>query len=273
MPVAAVAASRSGLPGTCRTVVMPGQLVTDSFVFMMPLLWMVLTSLKPTEQIFLLPPDPVSGHAQHHHGDAPGHTRPHVPALPVLGRERHLAPLIAPGCFAVPFYTFLLRQYFMGISRALENAARRDGANSLLICARIIMPLARPALATVAIFSLCIPLERPDHAADLPDRRAALHRGPGIDPVPQFLPDGDEPHDGGRHLCTGARAGDLLLPATAFHPGDYAVRQEDCLVRGSGAISDQAVFGRSCRMLESQTSGAGPGVVTECWVPADFPLV
>ncbi len=56
MPVVAVAASRSGLPGTCRTVVMPGLLVTDSFVFMMPLLWMVLTSLKPTEQIFLLPP-------------------------------------------------------------------------------------------------------------------------------------------------------------------------------------------------------------------------
>ena len=41
----------------------------------------------------------------------------------------------------------------MGISGELEDAARMDGANSLMIFARIIMPLATPVLATVAIFS------------------------------------------------------------------------------------------------------------------------
>jgi len=62
-------------------------------------------------------------------------------------------PLIVPAYFAVPFYTFLMRQYFMGISRELEDAARLDGASTFRIYAQLVMPLARPALATVAIFS------------------------------------------------------------------------------------------------------------------------
>ncbi|MYD91033.1 MAG: carbohydrate ABC transporter permease [Caldilineaceae bacterium SB0662_bin_9] len=70
-----------------------------------------------------------------------------------FGWNGTLLPLIVPGFFAVPFYTFLLRQYFLGISHELEDAARMDGANSLTIYFRIVMPLARPALATVAIFA------------------------------------------------------------------------------------------------------------------------
>ncbi|MHB1295803.1 MAG: carbohydrate ABC transporter permease [Anaerolineae bacterium] len=62
-------------------------------------------------------------------------------------------PLIVPSYFAVPFYTFMLRQYFMGISGELEDAARIDGAGTFRIYAQLILPLARPALATVAIFS------------------------------------------------------------------------------------------------------------------------
>lgn len=62
-------------------------------------------------------------------------------------------PLIVPNFFAHPFYVFLLRQFYMGIPLDLDDAARIDGANSLQILWWIILPLSRPALATVAIFT------------------------------------------------------------------------------------------------------------------------
>lgn len=71
----------------------------------------------------------------------------------LLGWTNTFAPLIVPGFFAVPFYTFLLRQYFMGIPTELEDAARIDGASTLRIYAQIVLPLAKPALATVAVFA------------------------------------------------------------------------------------------------------------------------
>lgn len=62
-------------------------------------------------------------------------------------------PLTVPHFFAGAFFTFLLRQFFMGIPQELSEAARIDGANDLWIWWRVILPLSRPALATVAIFS------------------------------------------------------------------------------------------------------------------------
>lgn len=47
---------------------------------------------------------------------------------------------------------FLLRQFFLSIPRELEDAARLDGAGHLRILVQIILPLARPALASLAIF-------------------------------------------------------------------------------------------------------------------------
>jgi multiple sugar transport system permease protein len=47
---------------------------------------------------------------------------------------------------------FMLRQFFMGIPRELEDAARLDGASYVRILWQIILPLARPALASLAIF-------------------------------------------------------------------------------------------------------------------------
>ena len=52
-----------------------------------------------------------------------------------------------------PFGVFLLRQYFMTIPTELEDAARIDGASYLTIFWRIIMPLAAPALMTLAILT------------------------------------------------------------------------------------------------------------------------
>ena len=51
------------------------------------------------------------------------------------------------------FGTFLLRQFFLGVPEELADAARVDGANPWQIFTRIYLPLARPALATLAIFT------------------------------------------------------------------------------------------------------------------------
>lgn len=62
-------------------------------------------------------------------------------------------PLILPSYFGGgAFAVFLLRQFFMGIPRDLDEAALMDGANSWQILWRVLLPLAKPALATVAIF-------------------------------------------------------------------------------------------------------------------------
>ncbi len=63
-------------------------------------------------------------------------------------------PLILPSWFGGgAFNVFLLRQFFLQIPREFDEAAVIDGANSVQIFFKIILPLARPALATVGIFS------------------------------------------------------------------------------------------------------------------------
>ena len=54
--------------------------------------------------------------------------------------------------FGLPFAIFLLRNYFVGIPRDLLEAARMDGASELTIFARVVLPLALPAVASLAIF-------------------------------------------------------------------------------------------------------------------------
>jgi multiple sugar transport system permease protein len=51
------------------------------------------------------------------------------------------------------FYIFLLRQFYMTIPQALSDSARIDGASELGIFTRIILPLTKPALATVGLFT------------------------------------------------------------------------------------------------------------------------
>jgi len=62
-------------------------------------------------------------------------------------------PLIIPPIVANTFGTFLLRQFFMTIPKDLEEAAVIDGANHFQIYWKIMLPLAKPALATLAIFT------------------------------------------------------------------------------------------------------------------------
>jgi multiple sugar transport system permease protein len=70
-----------------------------------------------------------------------------------LGLVNSFAPLILPAFFGNAFYIFLLRQAFMQIPPDLEDAARMDGASTLQVLWNVILPLSRPALATVAIFT------------------------------------------------------------------------------------------------------------------------
>jgi len=63
-------------------------------------------------------------------------------------------PLIVPAWFGGgAFFIFLLRQFILTINPELDDAARIDGCGWLGIYARITMPLIKPALAAVAIFS------------------------------------------------------------------------------------------------------------------------
>ena len=62
-------------------------------------------------------------------------------------------PLVLPPYFGPAFSIFLLRQFFMTINLELDEAAKVDGASEFLIYSRIVLPLSKPVLATVAIFS------------------------------------------------------------------------------------------------------------------------
>ena len=63
----------------------------------------------------------------------------------------HLS-LIVPS-LATPFGTFLFRQFFLGIPEELVDSAKLDGCSPLGVYWRIFLPLAKPALATLAIFT------------------------------------------------------------------------------------------------------------------------
>jgi ABC-type glycerol-3-phosphate transport system permease component len=69
-----------------------------------------------------------------------------------LGWVNTFLPLIVPPYFAPAYSVFLLRQFFMTINHELDEAAEVDGAGWFRIYWQIILPLSKPALATIAIF-------------------------------------------------------------------------------------------------------------------------
>lgn len=69
-----------------------------------------------------------------------------------LGWLNTMLPLIVPGYFGSAFNIFLLRQFFMTIPTELSEAAIVDGASHPKILWHIVLPLAKPALATVTLF-------------------------------------------------------------------------------------------------------------------------
>lgn len=187
-------------------------LATLGFVFTLPFLWLISTSLKPPEQLFRLPPEWIpnpfmwSNYAKattfipffQYFGNtlyitifnviailiscslvAYGFARINWPGrdalfmllvstlmipgavtlIPTFIIFRNLGwvgtphPLTWPAFTGNAFYIFLLRQFFLTIPRELSAAAKIDGASEFQIYWRIILPLARAALAAVALFT------------------------------------------------------------------------------------------------------------------------
>jgi len=62
-------------------------------------------------------------------------------------------PLVVPAFFGSPLSIFLLRQFFLTIPREYDEAALLDGAGRFRIYWSVILPLARPALVTVAVLT------------------------------------------------------------------------------------------------------------------------
>ncbi len=197
---------------TLHHILIYGLLVAGSIVFLLPLLWMLSTSLKVSSAVFAYPPSFLPTSLQWHNyidgwtalpfttflknsviitganvvGNvvscslvAFGFSRlrargrgllfllvlgtmmipnevtmvPRFILFKQLGWINTLAPLIVPAWFGYPFFIFLLRQFFMGIPRELDEAAYIDGASFFRVFWNVILPLSKPALGAVAIFS------------------------------------------------------------------------------------------------------------------------
>ena len=78
---------------------------------------------------------------------------PNYTVMVNLGLLDSYTGLIVPAAFSA-FGTFLLRQFMLGLPRSLDEAAAIDGASHWRIFWDIIMPLARPGLITLGIFTL-----------------------------------------------------------------------------------------------------------------------
>lgn len=70
-----------------------------------------------------------------------------------LGWGDTFLPLIVPAFFANAWDVFLLRQFFKTIPEEMCDAARVDGANEWQIFTQIVLPLSKPVLATITVFT------------------------------------------------------------------------------------------------------------------------
>ena len=71
-----------------------------------------------------------------------------------LGWYGTYLPLAAPAFLASPFFVFLLVQFFRTLPEETAESARLDGASDWTIFVRVVLPLAKPALATCALFQV-----------------------------------------------------------------------------------------------------------------------
>lgn len=70
-----------------------------------------------------------------------------------LGWYDTYLPLIVPTFFGAPFFIFLMRQYMLTIPLELDDAARIDGANWWQILTQVILPLCKPPLTIIIVFT------------------------------------------------------------------------------------------------------------------------
>ena len=166
-----------------------------------------------------------------------------------LGWVDTFLPLIVPFFFGgTPFYIFLIRQYLTTIPFDLEEAAFIDGASTFTVFWRIILPLAKPVLGTVGLFSFLsnwndfmrpmIYLNSPEKKD--PGRRSALL------PEPVGYRVGAD--DGRRHHHDRARSHRFLLYPTLFRKGHRPVRTRRALkLSGFQPVATSLVSEKSTR--------------------------
>jgi ABC-type sugar transport system, permease component len=190
-------------------------LLAGCVVFLMPLAWLLSTSLKPDTGIFDIPPKWIPDKLHWENYSKAVHTFPFarytmntvlITALSMVGAllsssfisyafarlrwpgrdawfivmlstmmlptqitmiplfilfkelgwiDTYL-PLIVPFFFGSAFYIFLMRQFFMTIPKELSEAAKIDGCSEVYIWWKIFMPLSKPALATLGIFTFTL---------------------------------------------------------------------------------------------------------------------
>ncbi len=70
----------------------------------------------------------------------------------LLKEPMNIIGYLLPGLASL-FYTYMFRQYFLGIPKEIEEAARMDGCSRLGVYFKMILPLSKPVFATVAIFT------------------------------------------------------------------------------------------------------------------------
>jgi len=70
-----------------------------------------------------------------------------------LGWINTIYPLVVPAFLGTPFFVFIMRQFFRSVPDDLTDAARIDGANHLMIWARLMLPISGPVLAAVAVLA------------------------------------------------------------------------------------------------------------------------
>ncbi len=83
---------------------------------------------------------------------------PQVTMIPIylmwnkVGLTNSFIPLVVPTFLGVPFLIYLIRQFLMAVPDELLEAARMDGAREFRVYWSIVLPIARPALVTSAVF-------------------------------------------------------------------------------------------------------------------------
>jgi ABC-type glycerol-3-phosphate transport system permease component len=71
-----------------------------------------------------------------------------------IGWINTFLPLIIPGFLGYPVYVFLLQQFFKSIPMDIADAAKLDGCSEINIWWRIMLPLSKPVLTVIAVFSI-----------------------------------------------------------------------------------------------------------------------
>jgi multiple sugar transport system permease protein len=80
-------------------------------------------------------------------------TIPNFILMRQLGWLNTYMGIMAPALLMTPFAVFFLRQFFLGINKELEEAAFLDGAGKLTTFVRVVLPISRTSLATLAIIT------------------------------------------------------------------------------------------------------------------------